>query len=90
MSERIIEQIERIRQHPQSAGHPDHDAPDVPHGATARMTTVSGYMIRYIYPFHVDDRAYSLVVSIRRGIRAALDKPEYVLRWMEERAKRDL
>lgn len=47
---------------------------------------MSGYTIRYIYPFMLGGRARVLIVSIQRGVRV-LEKPEYLLRWLEERAK---
>lgn len=66
----------------------DEDAPDVPDGSVAHRTTVTGYTIRSLYPFKVGRRSHLLVVSIRRGARKALEDPEYLLRWLEERARR--
>lgn len=66
----------------------DTDAPGVPDGSVAHKTTVMGYTIRYLYPFRVRGRPHVLVVSIRRGRRRALDDPEYLTRWLEERARR--
>lgn len=66
----------------------DEDAPDVPDGSVAHKTAVMGYAIRYLYPFTVRKRSHVLVVSIRRGTRKALEDPEYLMRWLEERARR--
>lgn len=90
IADRISGKIDRIRQHPRLVGHLDPDAPMMPGGAEARMANVSGYTIRYVYPFKVEGGSCTLVVSIRRGVRAALAKPEYVLRWLEERTRRGL
>lgn len=86
--DRVSRAIERIGRAPRGAGHVDDDAPEVPRGSVALKTTASGYTIRYVFPFQVEGEACALIVSIRRGSRAALDDPGYVLRWMEERAKR--
>ncbi len=88
VADRISRAIGRIGRSPRAAGHVDEGARRVPGGAVARRTTVSGYTIRYVFPFPVEGGACALIVSIRRGHRAALDDPAYVLRWMEERAKR--
>ncbi len=85
VSERIISQVERIARSPQLRPI-DRDAPDVPAGLTARKVTVSGFTIRYLHPFLLDGRPRVLIVSIQRGVRM-LDKPEYVLRLLEERAR---
>lgn len=66
----------------------DEDAPDVPDGSVAHKTTVMRYTIRYLYPFRVGRRTHVLVVSIRRGTRKALEDPDYLMRWLEERARR--
>jgi plasmid stabilization system protein ParE len=93
VAERIIAKIERIRTAPRSAGRLDPDAPPMPEGREARVAAVSGYTIRYVYPVAVpvavkgDGRV--LIVSVRRGVRAALDQPAYVLRWLEELGKLD-
>ncbi len=46
---------------------------------------MSGYTVRWVYPFVVGEPSV-LVVSIRRGSRKALEDPVYLLRWLEERA----
>ena len=51
---------------------------------------MSGYTIRYLYPFSVEGEWPVLVVSIRRGNRTALEDPVYLMRWLEERAKRGM
>lgn len=84
---RIDKEVERIAANPEvRAAEPD--VPGLLAGAVARRTTVSGYTIRYTYPFMVEGEAGVLVVSIRRGNRAALNDPEYLLRWLEERTRR--
>lgn len=85
MAERIIREVDRIGRAPQIRPE-DPDAPSLPGDARARRVTVSGYTIRYIYPFMLGGRARVLIVSIQRGVRV-LEKPEYLLRWLEERAK---
>lgn len=62
--------------------------PDVPDGCVAHKTTVMGYTIRYLYPCKIGRRSHVLVVSIRRGTRKALEDPGYLMRWLEERARR--
>jgi plasmid stabilization system protein ParE len=84
VAERIDNAIQRIAANPEARAV-EHTVPGLPAGAVARRTTVSGYTIRYIYPFMVDRAASVLVVSIRRGNREALNDPDYVLRWLEER-----
>lgn len=84
---RIDREVERIAANPEARAA-DPDVQSLLAGAVARRTTVSGYTIRYVYPFVVDGEASVLVVSIRRGNRAALDDPEYLLRWLEERTRR--
>ena len=86
VAERITTQLERIARAPEARA-PEPDAPSLPAGAVARKATVSGYTIRWVYPFMVDGEPNVLVVSIRRGSRKALEDPEYLLRWLEERAR---
>lgn len=84
--ERIIKEVERIARDPETRA-PEPDVPGLPAGAVARKATVSGYTIRWVYPFVVDGEPNVLVVSIRRGSRKALEDPAYLLRWLEERAR---
>lgn len=86
VSERIISEAERIARSP-LLRPVDADAPGIPAGLTARKVTVSGFTIRYVHPFEVRGRLRVLIVSIQRGVRM-LDRPEYLLRLLEERAKR--
>lgn len=83
---RIISEVERVARSPRIRPV-DADAPDIPAGLTARKVTVSGFTIRFVHPLVVRGRARVLIVSIQRGVRM-LDKPEYVLRLLEERARR--
>lgn len=87
MADRIAAAVERVARHPQSSPV-DAEAPDIPDGSTAHKFTVSGYAIRYVYPFTFEGEACAGVVSIRRGNRKALEDPLYLMRWLEERAKR--
>lgn len=87
VSARITREIGQLARTPE--GRPvDEEAPDIPDGATARKVTVSGYSVRYLYPLSVEGEPCVLVVSIRRGNRKALEDPAYLMRWIEERAKR--
>lgn len=86
VAERIAKQLERIARAPEARA-PEPDVPGLPAGAVARKATVSGYTIRWLYPFVVDGEPNVLVVSIRRGSRKALEDPEYLLRWLEERVR---
>ncbi len=88
MAERITKEVQRIARDPETRA-PEPDVPGLPTGAVARRATVSGYTIRWVYPFAVDGEPNVLVVSIRRGSRKALDDPAYLLRWLEERARRE-
>jgi len=85
VAERIAKEVERIARHPEVRA-PEPDVPGLPAGAIGRRATVSGYTIRWVYPFVVDGEPNVLVVSIRRGSRKALDDPAYLLRWLEEAA----
>lgn len=87
VAERISKVILRIAADP-LAWPIDPDAPMLSAEYAARRTTVSGYTIRYLYPVVIDGRSSVLVVSVRRGNREALSDPAYVLRWLEERARR--
>ena len=88
VAERISKELERIARHPETRA-PEADVPGLPDGAVARKATVSGYTIRWVYPFVVDAEPSVLAVSIRRGSRRALNDPAYLLRWLEERARHE-
>lgn len=88
VAERIIKAVERIARDPETRA-PERDVPGLPAGAVARKATVSGYTIRWLYPFEVEGEPSVLVVSIRRGSRKALEDPAYLLRWLEERARHE-
>ena len=89
VSARIAREIAQLARRPE--GSPvEEEAPDLPGGAAARTVSVSGYTIRYLYPFSVEGEPRVLVVSIRRGNRTALEDPVYLMRWLEERAKRGM
>jgi plasmid stabilization system protein ParE len=85
VAERITKAVERIARDPETHV-PEPDVPGLPTGVVARKATVSGYTIRWVYPFVLDGEPNVLVVSIRRGSRRALDDPAYLLRWLEEHA----
>jgi len=86
VAERITRQLERIARAPETRAR-EPDVSGLSAGAVARKATVSGYTIRWVYPFVVEGEPAVLVVSIRRGTRKALDDPAYLLRWLEERAR---
>ena len=86
VAERIISEVERVARSPQLRPI-DADAPGIPPGLTARKVTVSGFTIRFVHPLVVRGRPRVLIVSIQRGVRM-LDKLEYLLRLLEERAQR--
>jgi plasmid stabilization system protein ParE len=86
VAERITKEVERIARDPETRA-PEPDVPGLPAGSVARKATVSGYTIRWVYPFMVDGEPNALVVSIRRGSRKALEDPAYLLHWLEERAR---
>jgi plasmid stabilization system protein ParE len=86
VAERINKELERIAREPEMRA-PEPDVPGLPAGTIARRATVSGYTIRWIFPFMVEGEPNVLVVSIRRGRRRALEDPAYLLRWLEERAR---
>lgn len=83
---RMSKELERNAHKPETRT-PEPDVPGLPAGAVARKATVSGYTIRWVFPFIVEGEPNVLVVSIRRGSRKALDDPAYLLRWLEERAR---
>lgn len=83
---RIISEVERVARSPRLRPI-DADAPGIPAGLTARKVTVSGFTIRFVHPFVVRGSPRVLIVSIQRGVRM-LDRPEYLMRLLEERAKR--
>ena len=85
-AERISKEVERIARKPETRA-PEPDVPGLPLGTAASRSTVSGYTIRWVYPFLVDGEPNVLVVSIRRGTRKALEDPAYLLLWLEERAR---
>ncbi len=86
VASRIDKEVGRIARNPE-AHAADLDVPDLPAGAVARRGTVSGYTIRYLYPFVLRGTRHVLIVSIRRGNRKALEDQAYLLRWLEERAR---
>lgn len=83
---RIISEVERVARSPRLRPI-DADAPGIPAGLTARRVTVSGFTIRFVHPLVLRGRPRVLIISIQRGVRM-LDKPEYLLRLLEERARR--
>jgi plasmid stabilization system protein ParE len=68
-------------------GHADPNAPLVPAGASALLTTVKGIGIYYLFPMKRHDREIVYVVSIRRGARMPLEHADYARRWIEEASK---
>ncbi len=83
---RIDKAVGRIARNPE-AHAADLEVADLPGGAVARKSVVSGYIVRYLYPFVVQGKRHVLIVSIRRGNRKALEDQAYLLRWLEERAR---
>lgn len=82
----VSERLDRLAQFPRT-GHADPNAPLVPPGAAAYITTVKKVSIYYLFPLRWRDREIVYVVTIRRGSRMPLDEPEYLGRWMAELAK---
>lgn len=68
-------------------GHADPNAPPVPTGATALLTTVKKVAIYYLFPLPHRGNEIIYVLSIRRGSRQPLEQPEYARRWIEEVSK---
>lgn len=68
-------------------GHADPNAPLVPQGASALLTTTKKVGIHYLFPMKRDDRDIVYVVGIRRGSRMPLEHAEYARRWVEEASK---
>ena len=78
--------LDRLARFPKT-GHADPNAPVVPPGAAAFVTTVKKISLHYLFPLLVRDRDVVYVITIRRGSRMPLEEPEYLLRWMEELAR---
>lgn len=68
-------------------GHADPNAPLVPEGASALLTTVKNVGIYYLFPMTRGDGEIVYVVSIRRGARMPLQHADYARRWLEESSK---
>lgn len=68
-------------------GHADPNAPLVPKGASALLTTTKKVGIHYLFPMKRDGREIAYVVGIRRGSRMPLEHAEYARRWVEEASK---
>lgn len=82
----IRKRRDALGSHPRS-GHADPNAPLVPDGASALLTTVRGIGIYYLFPMRYGDREIVYVVSIRRGARMPLQRADYARRWLEESSK---
>ncbi|MDO8562785.1 MAG: type II toxin-antitoxin system RelE/ParE family toxin [Candidatus Limnocylindria bacterium] len=67
-------------------GRADPNAPSVPSGASALITTVKKVAIYYLFPLTGHGREVVYVLSIRRGSRMPLEDPGYARRWLEELA----
>lgn len=85
VAQRIDAEIERIGRAPLRRPI-DEDVAELAEGLSAHKVTVSGFTIRYVHPLTVKGRPRVLVVSIQRGARV-LDQPNYLLRFLAERAK---
>jgi plasmid stabilization system protein ParE len=68
-------------------GHADPNAPLVPAGASALLTTVKGIGIYYLFPMQRHAREIVYIVSVRRGLRMPLERSDYARRWVEEASK---
>ena len=82
----IEKRFDRLRRTPR-VGRADPDAPLVPPGASAYVTTVKGASIHYLFPVRWTGREIVYVVTIRRGTRLPLEEPAYLARWMTELLK---
>lgn len=57
-------------------------------GATARKLSVTGYVIRYLYPVPGSSRLpIVLILSIRQGARLPVGDAEFLRRYAEEEAR---
>jgi len=82
----VEKRLDHLRRFPRT-GHADPNAPLVPPGTDAYITTVKKVSIYYLFPLRRDDREIVYVVTVRRGSRMPLEEPEYLARWMAEIAK---
>lgn len=82
----VEKRLDRLRRFPMT-GRADQNAPLVPAGAGAYITTVKGVSLYYLFPLRWKEREIVYVVTIRRGSRMPLEDPEYLTRWMAELAK---
>lgn len=84
----IEKRLGRLRRFPRT-GHVDPHAPAVPVPRTeARLVTVDGVSLRYLFPVQWRDHDIVYVVMIRRGERMPLNEPEYLALWQAELAAR--
>ncbi len=82
----VEKRLDRLRRFPRT-GRADQNAPLVPAGAEAYITTVKGVSLYYLFPVRWKEREIVHVVTIRRGSRMPLEDPEYLTRWMAELVK---
>jgi len=82
----VAERLDRLARSPRT-GHADPNAPLIPPGAAAYITTVKKVSLYYLFPLRRQGREIVYVVTIRRGSRMPLEEPDYLRRWMEELAK---
>lgn len=82
----IHKRRDALRSNPR-LGHADLNAPLVPDGASARVTTIRKIAIYYLFPLKRGDREIVYVVSVRRGSRMPLEQGDYARRWLEEASK---
>ncbi len=79
------DRLVRLRPFPRT-GHADPNAPSVPPGAGAFITTVKRIAIYYLFPVRVRDRDVVYVIAVRRGSRLPLEEVAFLRRWMEQLA----
>jgi plasmid stabilization system protein ParE len=82
----VARRLDRLARFPQT-GRLDRNAPLVPRGAAARITTAKGVSIYYLFPMRRNGGEIVYVVAMRRGSRLPLEDPQYLVRWMEELGK---
>lgn len=84
--EAVAKAIERLRRYPRS-GPLDQGAPALPQPTEVRRVTVSGFVVRYAFPFRwAGDPEVVYIASVRRAGRAPEKDTEFLRRFLQEAA----